>query len=661
MPLFRALGGGGAKARPGQSRVRKMKIKGSCGRTNEDGDVLSLKRLCLLSLADNMKEVWVKDYADNYLDHYSFRHIMGPFSLLPGELVEELTCLLCARKQLSRAALHLLLVPQLRGLSLKRCPGLVTSALCPHIAARCQGLWSLDLSGAQQLPSKVLSETLCSLPELRSLSLAGTPCDRSVIKTIVHRCRLLRHLDVSRCHFLSPAALLLLGGGASLSSSGCPSGSSSPSPSCSAPLSVSPLCSLLALDIGFGEQEGDPVAAAAYLLLSLPHLERVALDGLTQACRLILHKEFDQTEEFTDREGVPRLAEVWGEWKRRKGMDSFRKKGEGASADEEDESILFECHGSESEEDGSRDEGPSCSQNQAGEQRRRKDSSQSGDEGLVLHLKDVKALSCDSLYSLSCLCPDIHYISVSVDDYEDARGRSQMSLLAADLQAWSGQLRSLSVHHMGPLVDVLPALQVAGPSLLSLTLEGVKTSPYSPLLEVIKACPRLRDLLISAEPPTTAQVEDAEEEQDEENQRDDLDLPRLPYLCSLTLKFSYEHSQMKPVMSWMSLRRVLKCLLAGSPFLEEVSLVSLPCPLNGVLQDVLRVANQDWYKDLLPKPLGRIQHIELPRTDVNTKTVKSIIERSKRLQYVDVCYCWQISQHEWLDFKTFSKVKVVWL
>ncbi|XP_044053943.1 uncharacterized protein si:ch211-214j8.12 [Siniperca chuatsi] len=680
MPLFRAVGErGGAKARPGQRRLKNTEWMGSCGKTDEDGSVLSLTRLCLLSLADNMKEVWVKDYADKYLDHYSFRHIMGPFNLLPGELVEELTWLLCTRKQLSRAALHLLLVPQLRGLSLERCPSLVTSALCPHIAARCQGLWSLDLSGAQQLPSKILSETLCCLPALRSLSLAGTPCDRCVIRTIAHCCRLLRHLDVSRCHLLSPAALLPLGGGASFLSSGCPSkpsscctSSSQSSPSCSAPLSPTHLSSLLALDIGFGEQEGDPVAAAAYLLLSLPCLERVAMEGLAQACCLIQHREFGQTAEFADREGVPRLGEVLREWRHRQGMDSWRKKREGAAAaDEEDEGeeeeekeeerILWEECGSESEEDVSRGEEPSGSQNQAEEKRRGRVSSQSGDERLILRLKDVKDLSCDSLDSISRLCPNIYSISVNVEDYEDARGRSQGSLLATGLQTWSGQLRHLSVHYPGPLVDLLPALQVAGSSLVSLNLEGVKTSPHTPLLEVIKVCPRLRDLLISAEPPTTPQ-----EEEDEEGQRDVRDLPRLPNLLSLTLKFSYEHSQMKPVMSWMSLKRVLKCLLTGSPLLEKLSLVSLPCPLNCVLQDVLRVVDSDLYlfadsTDLPPMPLGRVQHIELLRTDVKMMTVRSIMQRSKRLKYVDVSYCWQISQLEWLGCETFSNVQVVWL
>ncbi|XP_068440101.1 uncharacterized protein [Clinocottus analis] len=312
MPLFRALGEpDGAKARPRRRRMRNMEWMGSHGKTDENGLVLSLTCLCLRSLADNMKEVWAKDYADNYLDQYTFRYIMGPFNLLPGALVEELLWLLCTRKQMSRAALHLMLVPQLRCLSLERCPGLVTSALCAHIAARCQGLKSLDLSGGQQLPSKVLSETLGCLPALRSLSLAGTPCDSSVIKTIAHCCRLLCHLDISRCHVLSAAALLPLGGGGSFLAS------------------QSYISSLLALDIGFGEQEGDSVAAAAYLLLSLPRLERVALEGLVQACCLIQQRQFDQTDEFTDRKGVPRLEEVWREWRLRQGMDNKKKEGAG--------------------------------------------------------------------------------------------------------------------------------------------------------------------------------------------------------------------------------------------------------------------------------------------------------------------------------------------
>lgn len=60
----------------------KKKLMPSSWRTDDDGSVVPLTRLCLLSLAENMKNIWVKDYADNYMDHYSFRYIMGPFNCL---------------------------------------------------------------------------------------------------------------------------------------------------------------------------------------------------------------------------------------------------------------------------------------------------------------------------------------------------------------------------------------------------------------------------------------------------------------------------------------------------------------------------------------------------------------------------------------------------
>lgn len=92
MPLFRASGvHAGAKAQP-QRRCQKVRRgTGSCCVTQDDDRVSSLRHLCLLSLADNMKEVWVKDYTDNYLDHYSFRYIMGPFNLLRESMRAYLT------------------------------------------------------------------------------------------------------------------------------------------------------------------------------------------------------------------------------------------------------------------------------------------------------------------------------------------------------------------------------------------------------------------------------------------------------------------------------------------------------------------------------------------------------------------------------------------
>lgn len=130
--------------------------------------------------------------------------------------------------------------------------------------------------------------------------------------------------------------------------------------------------------------------------------------------------------------------------------------------------------------------------------------------------------------------------------------------------------------------------------------------------------------------------------------------------------FSYEHSQMKPVMSCMSLEKVLKCLLAGSPLLEKLSLVSLPCPLNGILQEVLDLLHlhQYFFADSTNSPLmplGRVQRVNLLRTDVTMMTVRSLMQRSKRLKYVDVSYCWRISQVEWMHCERSTEVQVVWL
>lgn len=378
-----------------------------------------------------------------------------------------------------------------------------------------QGLRSLDLSGAQQLPAKVLCETLSCLPNVRSLSLAGMPCDRSVIQTVACRCNFLQHLNVSRCHLLSPAALLPLAGGAFTPPSSSPVLSSSSS-STSSPLLLS---SLLALDIGFEENDGDATMAAAYLLLSLPRLERVALEGLGLACSLIEQKQFSRADEFADREGVPRLHMVWKE--RIVRQNTKRMIREGESTDDGDESE--EVESSFSEDCGCNTEEDLIKDDWLGMQ----DLSHSG---LILQLRDVKGITCESLGSLGNLCPGLNSISLNIDKHEDRGGRDQGSLLSTNLQTWSGQLRSLSFIYSGPVVDLLPALRVVGCALISLTLEGVKTHPHTPLLELIRACPRLRDLLISAEPPTMLQYEY------NDNQPEDQDLPKLPNLHTLKLR-----------------------------------------------------------------------------------------------------------------------------
>lgn len=392
-----------------------------------------------------------------------------------------------------------------------------------------QGLWSLDLSGAHQLPSKVLSETIGALPNLRSLSLTGTLCDGAVVRTIALCCRSLRHLDITRCHNIPPSALFHLGRLAPPPSPAAHCKDSSPC-QCHCSPSLPSLRSLYALDIGFGEEEEETVVAAAYLLLSLPVLEKVALDGFSQACHLIQCRQFDRAIKFTEREGLPRLADLF--WERRRMQAGGNETGinKVPVADEEDEETsMWEGYEGQCDGGSSGDEGASCVQVDDLERSNKRAVSQSDDEGVTLCLKEVKSLSCECLNSLGPLCPNLCSISVNIGDDDDDRERDHGSLLAQCLQTWCGQLCCLSVQYLGHMIDVFPAVEVVGSSLLSLTLEGVKTSPYTPLLKLIKACPRLIELHVIAERPHFVAHEDQEE-----NELDDL--PCLPNLRSLSLK-----------------------------------------------------------------------------------------------------------------------------
>uniref|UniRef100_A0A9J8BG58 dihydrofolate reductase n=1 Tax=Cyprinus carpio carpio TaxID=630221 RepID=A0A9J8BG58_CYPCA len=533
MPLFRQLE---------HTLERECRRKKKCkNEWTEDEDKPSkLTGLCLQSLAENMKEMWVKDYAQKYMDQYFFRYVMGPFSSLPGELLEELLCILSSRNLLTRAALHLLLLPQLSWLSLTSACSLVNANLCSLIKIRCQNLQSLDLSGAQNISASVLCELLGSQHRLSFLSLAGTLCDQRVISVVCRQCPKLKHLDVSQCLHLTPAGLLPL--------------------AYQEPFvkNANIFSSLLALDIGLAENESDAVAAVAFLLLSLPGLQRLAVEGLGQACVLIQNKQFELTEEFTSREGVPLLKDLWAKRTQEDhlkessllstdGEESFTLEGkideylslEESQTDASDSTDINEwttTSGEGCEKDGCRSR--ACN----------------GRDSVTTSLRDVQGLSLDTLEAVGKVCPELRVLSLdclqsSADDNIDSF--EQATVLARGLGRFSGQLHCLSLQFAGLLSELVPALKAAGSHLLSLTLEGIKADGHTPLLELIHACPRLTSLTIHLDPPRNNWDGEDDEEEEGEDEGFLSNLPCIPHLRSLTLKI---------VMS-----RILNCIVAVCP------------------------------------------------------------------------------------------------
>ncbi|KAM4672704.1 uncharacterized protein AAGF69_002200 [Amazona ochrocephala] len=252
-------------------------------------EVPALGSLCLQSLAQHMQSLWVRDYSDNYLDEFQFRFIMGPFNDLPGSAVQELLRVLAESRRLSRAALHLLLLPQLRELSLSPCPGLASNGIARLLALRCQGLSSLDLRGCSRLSPAALEAMVEAMPRLRRLVLAATQAEGRVLAALGRCCRGLRELDVSHCRSLAPPALRCLAFDPLQGRRGCPA-----------------LRVLLARGLE-PAADGGAAPALAFLLLALPCLELLAHGAVPDALRLLHERELDGAE---DANGFPSLQEA---------------------------------------------------------------------------------------------------------------------------------------------------------------------------------------------------------------------------------------------------------------------------------------------------------------------------------------------------------------
>ncbi|KAM6071411.1 uncharacterized protein LJ206_009989 isoform 2-T2 [Theristicus caerulescens] len=252
-------------------------------------EVPALGGLCLQSLAQHMQSIWVKDYSENYLDKYQFRFVMGPFNDLAGSLVQDLIRLLGESRRLTRAALHLLLLPHLRELSLRPCPGLVSNAIGQLVALRCKNLSSLDLHGCSRLSADVLVDLAEGLPRLSRLGLAETQANVQVLSAVGSCCRHLQELDVSHCKKVSPRALRHLAYD---------------------PLARSLCCPVLRVLLARGLEpagDGSMAAALAFLLLALPRLEFLAHGAVPDALRLLHGQQLDSTR---DAEGFPSLEEL---------------------------------------------------------------------------------------------------------------------------------------------------------------------------------------------------------------------------------------------------------------------------------------------------------------------------------------------------------------
>ncbi|XP_028660477.1 uncharacterized protein si:ch211-214j8.12 [Erpetoichthys calabaricus] len=255
-------------------------------------DMNSLLRLCLNSIAANMKELWAKDYVQNYVEEYNFLYIMGPFDHLTGSLVQELLKILVDANQMTRAYLHLLLVPHLSELSLGGCATIVSNPICQLISTRCKNLTFLDLHNCKRIHPSCLVDMVEILPGLRKVNFSGTQCNTPVLVALGLNCTALRDLDISDCRMVTSVGLLYL---AYDPLRGVTTGSR--------------LQRLVATDIDSKESTYS-VEAIVFLLLSLTQLEYLEHNCLVDACYSIATLNFGTQDCFAKKEGFPSLSEL---------------------------------------------------------------------------------------------------------------------------------------------------------------------------------------------------------------------------------------------------------------------------------------------------------------------------------------------------------------
>ncbi|XP_027765453.1 uncharacterized protein LOC114071794 isoform X2 [Empidonax traillii] len=463
----------------------------------------------------------------------------------------ELLRVLGASRRLSRAALHLLLLPHLRQLSLRPCPSLANNALGHLIVLRCQGLSSLDLGGCGRLSPAVLVDVAEGLPRLSRLGLAHTQANVQVLSAVGSCCRLLRELDVSGCKKVTPRALRHLGYDPLARTPGCPA-----------------LRVLLARDLE-PTGDGDAVAAVAFLLLALPQLEVLAHGAVPDALRLLHAGQLDGT---ADPEGFPGLQEL--------------ARGRGAAP---------------------------------------------GGSPLTLPLRQLEELEEDALGTVRAVCPRAEELSAWLGDGPGPAGLRELP----GWQCLSRLTLGCAGRHGRALAEVLPLAEALGARLHALTLHGFSCPDPLSLPALLSSCPSLQSFSTELQVPPDPHAP-AEPPAPPPRWATDLLPLGLPQLQSFSLALAGP----VPAAHVPVLSATLASVLSRAPRLQTLRLLTLPFPLDSVLEPELG-------------QLGELQELSLAGSHVSPHTVWHLLGSEGPLRRLDLSRCPHIHRRDYDGFLQF--------
>ncbi|XP_078411876.1 uncharacterized protein LOC144688797 [Cetorhinus maximus] len=568
--------------------------------------VPALKQLSLSNMAANMKDVWAKDYVDNYLNEYHFLHIMGPFndlalyncsktslSLFTSPSAIKTYVLFACRSEDVRARMIVMecgmeMWEWVHGTSGEvslscmsiRC---LCTFICtdPHVFPVLQGLTALDLHGCSRIQSSILVDLIGCLPRLRKLTLSSTQCNSQVLSVIGSTCRELRELDVSGCKEVTSLGLLRLmyhQTGAALNSL--------------------QLRKLLTEGIRLSpDNDAQHVTAMAFLLLALPRLEYVTHTFLAEALTLIHGQLFGKGQHFLRSQGFPSLQEVAG-LRLASGVGAWQT---------------------------------------------------------ALNLRRLDVVLGQDLPILTSTCREVAEATISLgDELRDLR----------HLHSWT-QLTCLTVECSGfyrrTLSDMIPVLSSLGPQLRLLSLQNFHYHLETSLSHILGFCPHLRVFQAQIHlPPQNGDSPPVEEDSDDDDDDQLQDKNRLfgTNWQLLQLKdFSLRILDSSPLTRsfQLSIRATLVRALQGSPELSKLSLINVPVPLDKVFRNVLEQ----------PASLVQLSELCLAHSSVSSAAVHLLMAAHNQLASLDLRRCRDVHRRHYDQFVEDAKrskfdLKISW-
>ncbi|XP_023340689.1 uncharacterized protein LOC111710787 [Eurytemora carolleeae] len=158
---------------------------------------MSLQRLCIENVCQNMDEVWSKHFLDYFYKKSHCKFIIGPFDSIIPSLSQEIFVSLKERKQLRRHHIYLLISIYHKLLDFSGCEADLNLMLQITLE-RCYKLEQLNISRCMKIPRGILNNLISTVGgTLLKIEVSSSNIGDDFLSVVGVYCPNLRALDVS--------------------------------------------------------------------------------------------------------------------------------------------------------------------------------------------------------------------------------------------------------------------------------------------------------------------------------------------------------------------------------------------------------------------------------------------------------------------------------